>query len=239
MTFDRARAVADAVLFEGCLLRTYRAPALRDQMRWQFGVLAPPVADVSQIWRARTECLVEPDSDPALDVRVRFLHLHSSVEAQCDDGSVREVEVTARFDETCEVNFEAPGAERTHDGVTYRARALSGIIRVSAEPLDGLRRVRVTVENHTSWDKITSNGRDAMLARSLVSTHALLAVRGGEFVSLLDPPGWARPAAESCRNLHTWPVLIGDEGQRDVMLSSPIILYDYPPVSARSLVGIG
>jgi hydrogenase maturation protease len=32
----------------------------------------------------------------------------------------------------------------------------------------------------------------------------------------------------------TWPVLIGEEGQRDTILSSPIILYDYPQIAPES-----
>ena len=32
----------------------------------------------------------------------------------------------------------------------------------------------------------------------------------------------------------TWPVLIGEEGQRDTVLSSPIILYDYPQIAPES-----
>jgi hypothetical protein len=54
------------------------------------------------------------------------------------------------------------------------------------------------------------------------------------FLSLLDPPEWAKPAAEACKNLHTWPVLIGEEGRRDAMLSSPIILYDHPTIAPES-----
>ena len=40
--FAVARAVADAVLYEGYVLYPYRASARKNQMRWQFGVLAPP-----------------------------------------------------------------------------------------------------------------------------------------------------------------------------------------------------
>jgi hydrogenase maturation protease len=32
----------------------------------------------------------------------------------------------------------------------------------------------------------------------------------------------------------TWPVLVGEEGQRDTVLSSPIILYDYPQIAPES-----
>ena len=43
-----------------------------------------------------------------------------------------------------------------------------------------------------------------------------------------------REAAAACSNIGTYPVLVGDEGQRDCMLSSPIILYDYPQIAAES-----
>ncbi|MGH9704507.1 MAG: hypothetical protein ACRD4K_14115, partial [Candidatus Acidiferrales bacterium] len=40
--------------------------------------------------------------------------------------------------------------------------------------------------------------------------------------------------AKACRNIGTWPVLVGDEGRRDTLLSSPIILYDYPQIAPES-----
>ena len=43
-TWDRARAVADAVLYEGYLLYPYRGTSSKNQSRWQFGVLGPPGA---------------------------------------------------------------------------------------------------------------------------------------------------------------------------------------------------
>jgi hydrogenase maturation protease len=51
---------------------------------------------------------------------------------------------------------------------------------------------------------------------------------------LLDPPERWRQAAAACRNVGAWPVLVGEEGQRDMMLASPIILYDYPQVAPES-----
>jgi hypothetical protein len=41
-------------------------------------------------------------------------------------------------------------------------------------------------------------------------------------------------AASSCDNQGTWPVLAGEEGRADMILSSPIILYDYPRVAPES-----
>ena len=44
MTIEAVRAVADAVLYEGYLLYPYRASAVKNRSRWQFGVLGPPAA---------------------------------------------------------------------------------------------------------------------------------------------------------------------------------------------------
>jgi hypothetical protein len=70
------------------------------------------------------------------------------------------------------------------------------------------------------------------MRRSLVAVHTLLAIDDGSFVSSLDPPPTAAAAVARCDNEGTFPVLIGDRG--DVMLSSPIILYDHPAVAPES-----
>ena len=116
-----------------------------------------------------------------------------------------------------------------------RQEVIDGMIRVSAVPVaDGLFRLAVTVDNRTPFDGGGPADRDAALMRSLVSTHVRLGVRGGEFVSLLDPPDDCRDHAAACRNVGVWPVLVGEAGQTDTMLSSPIILYDYPQVAPES-----
>jgi hypothetical protein len=95
-------------------------------------------------------------------------------------------------------------------------------------------KIRVRVENLEPWRPEFATNRDEMLQRSLVSAHLLLAVEGGRFISLLDPPSHAADVVNSCRNRHTWPVLVGDRGRSDLMLSSPILLYDYPAVAKES-----
>jgi hypothetical protein len=76
--------------------------------------------------------------------------------------------------------------------------------------------------------------REAAMRHSLLGAHTLLAVHDGAFVSLLDPPAAAAEAAASCANQHTWPVLAGPAGDRQVVLSSPIILCDHPAVAPES-----
>jgi hypothetical protein len=89
------------------------------------------------------------------------------------------------------------------------------------------------VENVATW---TPPGapRDEALHISLLGTHLLLGVSGGAFLSLIDPPAWAAPAAAACRNVRTYPVLVGPPGRRDLVLSAPVILYDHPAVAPES-----
>jgi hypothetical protein len=96
-----------------------------------------------------------------------------------------------------------------------------------------LRRLRVDIGNAVT-DQPADVGRTDVLRRCLIATHCLLSVRDGAFLSQLDPPAWADAAAKDCRNLHTFPVLAGDNGGRDVVLSSPIIMYDHPGVAPES-----
>ncbi|MGC2238578.1 MAG: hypothetical protein WA584_20660 [Pyrinomonadaceae bacterium] len=72
------------------------------------------------------------------------------------------------------------------------------------------------------------------MAHSLASAHTILSVKKGEFVSLLEPPEGLGEAAAACENTGTYPILVGDDGARDCMLSSPIILYDYPKIAPES-----
>jgi hydrogenase maturation protease len=51
---------------------------------------------------------------------------------------------------------------------------------------------------------------------------------------LLEPPDELRGLASSCQNVGIWPVLVGEAGERDTLLSSPIILYDYPQIAPES-----
>lgn len=112
---------------------------------------------------------------------------------------------------------------------------ISAALRVAAERLDGpygIVRVRIQVENLTTWGDPDA-GREEASRRSLLTAHLLIGVDDGAFVSLLEPPEWARPAVAACDNIGTWPVLIG-AGRRDLILSSPIILYDYPQTAPES-----
>jgi hypothetical protein len=120
--------------------------------------------------------------------------------------------------------------------VVMEHRPVRAVLRVRAERLPGpygLLKLRVRLENATepAWPGAM---REEALRDSLVSAHLVIGVTAGAFLSLLDPPEWARRATEGCRNENTWPVLVGGAGRRDVMLSSPIILYDHPEIAPES-----
>jgi len=97
----------------------------------------------------------------------------------------------------------------------------------------GALRLRVRVENR-SQPHISLRSRDDGLRYSLIAAHVLIAVPGGTFLSLTDPPQWAAAEAAACTNIGTWPVLAGPDDCRDLLLSSPVILYDHPGVAPES-----
>jgi hypothetical protein len=125
-------------------------------------------------------------------------------------------------------------------GVVVRHQEeISGEISISAHTAaDGIIKLTVRASNTTSMSPAENAKRDFKredaLRFSLLSAHAILNIPGGEFVSAIDPPQELQEAARACQNLVVWPVLIGEEGARDAMLASPIILYDYPQIAPES-----
>jgi hypothetical protein len=120
--------------------------------------------------------------------------------------------------------------------VVRRRHPLHGELRLSARPVPADRslvRIRAEVANTSPWRDPDARREDA-LRYSLIAAHTVLVGRGGGFLSLLEPPVWAAGAAAGCVNQHTWPVLAGPPGSRDVLLSSPIVLYDHPVVAPES-----
>src|SRR3984957_14336415 len=274
MSVERARKIADAVLYEGYVLYPYRASSGKNQVRWQFGVLARrewrDAGGCGHSW-SRTECLIEDGFEIA--GTVRFLQIQSriveqlvdsgadsflkkeSLEAEAelwtswDEAIEREVEFVQSSDTSLDervVDFEFPASRTSEAIVTKSGRrvgrfvrettAVKGTIRVSADPIEesrALRKLHVRVENVTPWPD-TAASRDVVMRSSLIGVHSLLEAKRGKFVSLIDPPEWAKSAVKKCSNVHTWPVMVGEDGDRDVVLSSPIILYDYPQVAPES-----
>jgi hypothetical protein len=100
-----------------------------------------------------------------------------------------------------------------------------------AGPYQALR-LRARLENRSAAAGLET--RDDGLRSALIAAHLLIGVPGGRFLSMTDPPEWATGAVAECENTGTWPVLAGPEDCADLLLSSPVILYDHPEVAAES-----
>jgi hypothetical protein len=246
VNFDDARAMADAVMYEGYILYPYRASAAKNQSRWQFGVVMSPeycAVDPSERAFAQTECVVEHTGQPALEVVVRFLQVQRRIGAgpSWDEAVEREVAVTVDAaqllrGECVTTEFEIAGGEERDADVIRRREGLRGTVSVHASPLPGpwgAARLRVRVDNHSAPAGPPRTREDA-LPTALVAAHMLTGVCGGAFISMTDPPEWASHEVQACENVGCWPVLAGADGGRQVMLSTPIILYDHPELAPES-----
>jgi hypothetical protein len=113
---------------------------------------------------------------------------------------------------------------------------LRGELVLRADPLPGpFGGVRLTVRvvNGSAWHEDGAT-RETALRRALIGAHTLLSLSAGHFLSATDPPEWASVATKECRADGAWPVLVGEPGQRDTVLCSPIILYDHPAIAEQS-----
>jgi hypothetical protein len=237
MNADRVEKIANAVLYEGYLLYPYRLSAVKNQQRFNFGVLYPrqhceqnPGSDA---WEMQTECLVQGTAATTIEVKTRFLQLVEREGRQegleralstlaCGLGSL------AAQPFRCRIQFEGEAAE------SYRSAPLKGELELRALPIEhGVYRVTLRIKNDATSSELGSR-RDEVLLHSLVSVHSILQITGGHFFSSIDPPTEFSDAAADCRNIGCWPVLAGEEGQLDMMLASPIILYDYPQIAPES-----
>ncbi len=125
--------------------------------------------------------------------------------------------------------------EDVSETVIRAHQSLAGSVTIAAQRLaPDLYRLTVRVENRTPETRAITNRRNAIMLHSFISTHTILQVHQGSFVSLIDPPAAVRLPAQECENIRTWPVLVGSEGDADALLSSPIILYDYPQIAPES-----
>jgi hypothetical protein len=277
--------IARAVLYEGYMLYPYRPSSVKNQQRWNFGVLCPQsyseAQKGSEAWTMQTECLVEGSAMTGLEIRVKFLQLVSRTVGQLtmpiselSPGEVPEFHLVDKlavnnrvyqpWQEAIErevivpvCNVEALGYGLVPDAFLFPAekqfeplrdgsgqivgmiarerKPLSGAVEIMGERVgDELFKISVRIRNTTSFEMAEDASRDDALLSSMASTHTVLGVQDGRFVSLLAPPDALSEVAASCKNVGTWPVLVGEEGQCDTLLSSPIILYDYPQIAPES-----
>jgi hypothetical protein len=194
----------------------------------------------------RTVVQPEPAQDDRVEARAGEWSLASRLAGEpLQEGIEREVSVMGlslrdllahphrvaiEFPATRAVEYAANAAE-----IIREQQALAGAFILAAEQVDtNIFKLSVEIENITPETGAVTSRRDVVLLQSFVSTHTILQVHQGSFISLLEPPEALQTFVKECQNLHTWPVLVGNEGERNTMLSSPIILYDYPQIAPES-----
>ncbi len=211
-----------------------------------------------------TECLVEAGSDASVGIEFRFLQLvfrrtepsaqpslasepsscfGQELKERSDEGVERTVELEFSLNaklQPIDFRFPRPNQhEQPPDANTQRtsqtsANELRGKISVDTEVIrDGVWKLKIDVAN-TSPLPISSLDRNSALRQSLLSAHMILTASKANFISLLDPPQHLQNAATACVNVGNFPVLVGSNGERDMLLCSPILLYDYPQIAPES-----
>jgi len=216
--------LAEAVLYEGYLLYPYRASSKKNcRQRFTFGRVYPEAYSVAQRGAEpclmQTQCLARLTSnEAALDVVVRFLQ---PTARQPINGWQRAIE------RIVSTNLLLPG-QTTERSFTFEE--LRGRVEIASEAFNGFHKITVRILNVTPVPESQLEDSDLVLLRTFASTHTILQVHGGEFISAVEP------VSVVCKNIGAWPVLVGDErmGERDVMLSSAIILADYPKIAPES-----
>ncbi len=284
MNLDQVEKIAEAVLYEGYMLYPYRPSSVKNQQRWNFGVLCPPCYCEQQHGTEhdtmQTELLLRGGAGTTLTVKVRFLQiirrsigkLRVPVSSLAPDAeptfdSVERLEVSGRVYQSWQEAVEREivcdelqvgalaspisfpfelaahrevepvcGDSGTVAAVIVREwEHLSGSVETTAaRVLDDIFKLRVLIRNQSPFTPTPEGRREDAMPFSLASVHTILGVQDGEFLSLLEPPLNCESLATGCQNVGTWPVLAGEQDSRQAMLSSPIILYDYPQIAPES-----
>lgn len=257
----RARAVADAVLYEGYLLYPYRANSRKNQSRWQFGVLGPEGANAAGLGedsRLAAQCLLTDGQDAEITLTLRFLQLQRRVAEDRDGNAVEELTVGAQswltWDEAVEREFvigplsvtgttqtlRTPGGVDVEELTDAEGQGVGRLVRTRL-PVEG--ELVVSVDRDGDYLRIgvevrnvgtAAADKDDAIARSLIGAHVIAETAGAQFVSLLEPPTEAEDAVARCAQHRCFPVLAGAPGDDSLLLISPIILYDHPEIAEQS-----
>jgi hypothetical protein len=241
-TWSREQDGTDpCVMQTQCLLETSPAAALRVSVRFlhlvdrTIGRLATPLDELPTG--------AEPQFDLVQNLDVgekRYQAWQEAIEREVDLGRVT---LRDLLSQPVHQIFSFP-SQRTIEPLRPPGAPISAILIRSQQPIEGtvelsaaaveenLLRVTVRILNRTEINPAES--RESALLRALISTHTVLAADDGMFVSQTDPPDRWRGQAAQCANIGAWPVLVGESGDRGTMLSSPIIIEDYPRIAPQS-----
>jgi hypothetical protein len=214
---DRLEALVDSLLFEGYALYPYTPGTVKNATPTPFGIVYPPVyaSTLSSTFdHLELRCVLEAPPDGVVRAEVRFLM----------PGGERNRATPARI-ELPGAMVGALGAVPAGKEVRVQgevgAPLVVGMVLATALLDDGNYEVALRVENRT----LVRSGLDraGALARSLISTHPILHVTGGRFIS---------PLERHCQSINTFPVLAS--GLDDVVVGATIVLPDHPQIAPES-----
>ena len=164
-------------------------------------------------------CALEAPPDAILAARLRFL----IAAGERHQAQERAIELSGAM---VGALAQTPARKQCSVGPDGGAPPLTVGVELTARPLGEHRwEVCFRVENRT----LVSSGLDraGALARSLISTHPVVHVTGGRFVSPLEQP---------CPSVNTFPVLATPHD--DVVIGAAIVLPDHPEIAPESRGGL-
>jgi hypothetical protein len=195
----------ESLLFEGYALYPYTAGATKNATPTPFGIVFPPAyaagAD-GPLDHLQAQCLACAGAGASFSAEVRFL------QARGEGHRASERRVA----------LDGPGEA----AIAFPPLEAAASLAVAEAGEEGLARVTLRVENRTAVP--AGAGRTEALVASLLSTHVVLRVAGGRFLSPLE--------AEGCVNANTWPVLATDAD--DVVVGAAMVLPDHPELAPQS-----
>jgi hypothetical protein len=153
--------------------------------------------------------------------------------AELIDHPLKE-ELTFEDEQSSEMIYHEDG--KIAGNIILKQSEISGNVNVLAKPVgieeEGYK-ITVKITNTTRADHPESCTRDEIYEQSFLSTNTILQAEEGTFISQADPPETWEKVSETLKNINTWPVLVEKDDRK--ILSSPIILYDYPEIAPESL----
>jgi hypothetical protein len=220
---EKIEKLANALLYEGYALFPYRQNALKNKKRFNFGVLSPKIwveKQTNEHFFAQSEFFVEANDGTPVDFKIRFLRLTPDSEWQTANEQV--ISGTIKVGDTQTLEFKEEN--------------LFGKIELTFPNTDsGVRKLHFKFQNLSYVSNAALLSREAILEHSFVSAHVMFEIESGSFVSLLEPPDSLAQMTNSLENIGLFPVLVGDKMRRNVILASPIVLYDFPEIAENSL----
>jgi hypothetical protein len=201
---EELEELVNSLLYEGYALYPYTPEATKNATPTPFGIVYPPAyaAECTGAFdHARLECVAEPQPRATISATLRYL----SSSGERHHAQERRVEL-------------GPGEV----GQRLSAEFDGGRLTLRSEVSDGERAlVRCCVHNTA----LAAAGLDraSALERSLISTHIVVRLSAGRFVSPLE-------AGRESANL--WPVLASADD--DAILGAPIVLPDHPQIAPQS-----